>query len=141
VSGLDLRVLRDTNAQRCARWHPAGSEPWSLADWSNAMCGEAGEAANLVKKLRRIETRTNIGPWGHVVHSTGREVPHDRDTEARILAKGIGLELADTVIYADLLAQELTRKYGGYDLSDLIVTKFNAVSHREGFPERLGRLS
>jgi hypothetical protein len=27
-----------------------------LADWSNAMCGEAGEAANVVKKIRWIET-------------------------------------------------------------------------------------
>jgi NTP pyrophosphatase (non-canonical NTP hydrolase) len=136
--GLDLNDLATTNAERCKRWHPETSEPWSLADWSNAMTGEAGEAANMVKKLRRIETRTDTGPWTHVVHSTGRVVAHDRDTQARILAKGIGLELADVVIYADLLAQELTRKYGGYDLSNLIVTKFNAVSHREGYPERLG---
>jgi NTP pyrophosphatase (non-canonical NTP hydrolase) len=135
--GLDLAVLAKTNAERCVRWHPPESEPWSLADWSNAMCGEAGEAANLVKKLRRIETHTDTGPWSHVLHTDGREIPHDRDTQSRILAKGIGLELADVVIYADLLAQELTRKYGGYDLSDLIVTKFNAVSHREGYPERL----
>lgn len=137
MTGLNLGELAQINAQRCRRWHPEDSEPWSLADWSNAMCGEAGEAANMVKKLRRIETRTDTGPWSHVVHSTGREVPHDHDTEARILAKGIGLELADVVIYADLLAQELTRKYGGYSLSELIVVKFNAVSHREGFPERL----
>lgn len=137
MTGLDLRVLATINAQRCRRWHPDGSEPWSLADWSNAMQGEAGEAGNLVKKLRRIETGTDAGPWSHAVHSTGRAVPHDAATEARILAKGIGLELADTVIYADLLAQELQRKYGGYDLSELVVTKFNAVSHREGFPERL----
>jgi hypothetical protein len=130
--GLDLEILARTNAERCGRWHPPESEPWSLADWSNAMCGEAGEAANMVKKLRRIETGTDTGPWhqrdGH---------PLGRDDQARVLAKGIGLELADVVIYADLVAQELTRKYGGYNLSNLIVTKFNAVSHREGFPERL----
>lgn len=132
MSGLDLAVLAEINAQRCKRWHPETSEPWSLADWSNAMCGEAGEAANMVKKLRRIETGTQTLP--SMVHN-GHEVP--LDSEARILAKGVGLELADVVIYADLVAQELTRKYGGYSLSELIVTKFNAVSHREGFPERL----
>lgn len=130
--GLDLAILAETNAQRCRRWHPPTSEQWSLADWSNAMCGEAGEAANLVKKLRRIETGTQTLPT--MVHN-GHEVP--LDAEARILAKSVGLELADVVIYADLLAQELGRRYGGYNLSNLIVTKFNAVSHREGFPEML----
>lgn len=133
TSGLDLAVLAETNAQRCRRWHPPTAEPWSLADWSNAMCGEAGEAANLVKKLRRIETGTQTLPT--MVHN-GHEVT--LEAEARILAKSVGLELADVVIYADLLAQELGRKYGGYNLSNLIVTKFNAVSHREGFPETLG---
>ena len=138
MSGLDLAVLAEVNAQRCRRWHPPTSVAWSLADWSNAMTGEAGEAANLVKKLRRIETRTDTGPW-QIPHSTvpGRTVDLDIGQQSRILAKGIGLELADVVIYADLLAQELTRRYDGYDLSDLIVTKFNAVSHREGFPEQL----
>lgn len=136
--GLDLAYLAEVNAERCRRWHPPTSEPWSLADWSNAMCGEAGEAANMVKKLRRIETGTDVGPWS-VPHATiaGRTVPLDRGSQSRILAKGIGLELADVVIYADLLAQELTAKYGGYNLSNLIATKFNAVSHREGFPEQL----
>lgn len=122
MTGLDLATLAETNAARCRRWHPDGSEPWTLADWSNAMCGEAGEAANVIKKLRRLETGT--------AQPTS---PDDR----RVLAKQAGLEIADTVIYADLLAQELTRRYGGYDLSNLIVTKFNAVSHREGFPEQL----
>lgn len=132
VPGLDLAVLAEVNAQRCQRWHPPSSEPWSLADWSNAMCGEAGEAANKVKKLRRIETGTQTLPT--MVHN-GRELPLTE--EARVLAKSVGLELADVVIYADLLAQQLERQYGGYNLSNLIVTKFNAVSHREGFPERL----
>jgi NTP pyrophosphatase (non-canonical NTP hydrolase) len=138
TSDLTFRQLAEANAARHSRWHPPESEPWSLADWSNAMCGEAGEAANMVKKLRRIETGTDRGPWS-IPHSTvpGRMVHLDRGQQARILAKGIGLELADVVIYADLLAQQLTRRYGGYPLDELVVTKFNAVSHREGFPEHL----
>jgi hypothetical protein len=31
-------------------------------DWSNAICGEAGEVANVVKRMRRIETGTRT--WG-----------------------------------------------------------------------------
>lgn len=41
-------------------------------------------------------------------------------------------ELADVVIYAALVASRL-----GYPLADAIVAKFNAISEREGFPERL----
>lgn len=122
--GLDLGVLRQVNQQRCSRWHPPGSERWSLADWSNAMCGEAGEAAIVVKKIRRIETGTTLN---------GRDVtPGMRLRERARLTAMLADELADAVIYADLVAAK-----AGIDLSAAIVDKFNAVSVREGFPERL----
>ena len=41
-------------------------------------------------------------------------------------------ELADTVAYADLLAQ-----YYGIDLGRAVREKFNHVTERAGFPERL----
>lgn len=55
---LTFAELDAVNAARCKRWHNADTERWTEADWSNAMCGEAGEAANVVKKLRRHETAT-----------------------------------------------------------------------------------
>ena len=55
MSGLTLATFSAVNRKRSAHWHADG-EPWSGADWSNAMCGEAVEAANVVKKLRRHET-------------------------------------------------------------------------------------
>lgn len=128
-TGLDLAELREVNTRRCARWHGPDTEPWSLADWSNAMCGEAGEAANVVKKIRRIQTGTISAP--------GTE-GHRRAEEARDhLTDALADELADTVIYADLVAAK-----AGIDLSAAIVRKFNAVSVREGYPEHLtGRAS
>lgn len=55
-----LEQLSATNGRRCERWHGAGwkgpDDAWTIADWSNAMAGEAGEAANVVKKLRRVQT-------------------------------------------------------------------------------------
>lgn len=111
-----LQLLRKMNVSRATRWHE-GAEPWSGADWSNAMQGEAGEAGNVVKKLRRQET----GTLGNV---------KDPDREA-LLAK-LGEEIADTLIYADLLANHY-----GIDLPYEIRKKFDAVSAREGFPERL----
>lgn len=111
-----LQRLRATNIQRCARWHGPGTEPWGGADWSNAMCGESGEAANVVKKIRRLETRTGS----------------QDETPLATLVEKLGDELADTIIYADLLASHY-----GIDLEEAIVRKFNFVSEREGFPERL----
>ena len=123
--GLTFKRLSRANRSRLVRWHPPNTQQWSLADWSNAMQGEAGECGNFIKKLRRLETGTAFPKRGV------------DDLDENILAKKAGLEIADTVIYADLLAQELQRKYGGYPLEELITTKFNAVSRREGFPERL----
>lgn len=62
------------------------------------MAGECGEACNLVKKLRRGE---NIHK-DHIAH-----------------------ELADLVIYADLLAARLNINLGA-----AVVEKFNMVSDR-----------
>ena len=117
MSELGFHELRTINAARCVRWHAPGSLPWSLADWSNAMQGEAGEAGNVVKKIRRHETSVNAA----------------NDPPSPELFAKLADELADTIIYADLLAHE-----AGIDLGAAVVSKFNATSEREGFPERLG---
>ena len=56
------------------------SEDWNILEWCGAMCGEAGEAANVAKKMRR-----------------------GQDMDINDLAE----ELADTVIYADLAAKKM----------------------------------
>jgi NTP pyrophosphatase (non-canonical NTP hydrolase) len=111
-----LQQLRDLGNSRRDRWHTPDTEPWSGADWSNAMCGEAGEAANVVKKIRRIETGTG-----------SHDGPGLNDLRAMLAD-----ELADTIAYADLLAQHYD-----LDLRVAIASKFNEVSQREGFPERM----
>lgn len=75
---------------------------WTLADWSNAMCGEAGEAANIVKKIRR----------------------GDRDPE---LVRKLGDELADLCAYIDLLAH-----HAGIDLDKAIEDKYNRLAFALG---------
>lgn len=114
---LSFNRLRIANRKRALRWHGSLDE-WSVNDWLVAFGGEAGEALNAGKKLHRIVT--NMPQQG--------DVPDGYDDAVdRILD-----ELADTVIYADLVAQRCGRR-----LSDAIIWKFNAISEREGFDERL----
>ncbi len=115
MADLSLADLREVNARRAARWHD-GAEPWTGADWSNAMCGEAGEAANMVKKYRRIET--------------GIAQPSAMTRDEIIY--GLADEIADVVIYADLLAEHYA-----IDLAEAVRRKFNVVSDRYDFPEKL----
>ena len=112
---VSFRALREANRSRNYRWLPGGLRQWSLSDWALAMLGEAGEAANIVKKL-------NQSSAGVVGNDVGRGA----------LTVRLAEELADTAICLDLLAQR-----AGIDLSRAIVKKFNEVSEKKGFPERL----
>lgn len=99
-----LEQLRYVNVERCnGSFHSL--DRWTPLEWAGAICGEAGEMANLCKKLRRGE---------------------DIDTAA------IGKELADIIIYSDLLAALL-----GIDLCRAIRSKFNEVSERVNSPMRM----
>lgn len=113
---LTVRRLQAINGLRCRRWHNPDTDAWTGADWSNAMCGEAGETANVVKKLRRHETGT----------ATGIDPPQTK------LLEDLSAEIADTILYALLLADHY-----GVDVATALIFKFNAVSRRQGFPERL----
>lgn len=116
VDPLAFAELRDINVKRCtAVFHPL--RDWSPTDWACALAGEAGEACNEVKKLRRLD---------------GADAHEDTAARRSELETRIGAELADTVIYADLLAARL-----GIDLGAAIREKFNEVSERRGSDIRL----
>lgn len=108
--GLTFNVLRQANEKRLptfknSKGEPAHSEPdgsdWSLGEWMNAVMGELGEAANIVKKIQR----------GDMTMDEGRP----------LLAK----EFADVVTYLDI-----TAKQAGIDLGRATINKFNEVSAR-----------
>ncbi len=115
---LTFDALRAANVARLPLFKnrhgiPAHSKPdgsdWSLGDWSNAVLGELGEAANLIKKIQRGD-RTLDG---------AREE----------LAK----EFADVVTYLDILAFR-----AGVDLGAATAAKWDEVSERVGVPLRIG---
>ena len=111
MKSLTLQKLRSKNVPRCEQvFHQLDS--WSPTDWACAMAGEAGEACNVAKKMKRLSEGTNSA-----------KDPQSYAEYCRMMAK----ELADVVIYADLLAARL-----GIDLGEAIVEKFNEVSDRMG---------
>lgn len=116
---LSFETLRQANVTRAMRWHGGGLDEWTVNDLLCAFGGEAGEALNAGKKHRRLLSK--IQQHGKVPESL-------QDAEHAIME-----ELADAVIYADLCAARL-----GLSLSDAIIAKFNYISAREGFPDRLG---
>lgn len=115
--GLTFDQLRDANKRRLPlfknrkgeRSHsqPDGSD-WSLGEWCTAVTGELGEAANIIKKIRR----------GDVSLEDARPE----------LAK----ELADVQTYLDILAFR-----AGVDLGEVTRDKFNEVSVRVGCDVRI----
>lgn len=118
--GLDLAQLRVANVARSI--DPKGFDhpldKWSIAEWTNAICGEAGEAANIGKKLIRVRK----GSRGN-----GK---NDRDEKK--LLKRLAKEIADVVVYADLaLASERI------DLSEAVRKAWNDKAKEIGYDFKL----
>lgn len=121
-TALTFDTLRQNNLTRVKRWHgPSGVMDWIEEQWSNAMAGEAGEACNAAKKLRRLIS-------GMQQHAGDSAVPKTIE-EAR---KKVLKEVGDTVIYGGLLCERV-----GGTLEQAVRHSFNSVSEREGFPERI----
>lgn len=110
---LTFDEFRAANVARCLKWHPEGLESWSPSDWLTAVTGEMGELASLLK----MRNRERDGLPGNKFSPTDRQVAD---------------ELADVLTYLDLLAATL-----GVDLGRAAAQKFNEVSERVGFPDRI----
>lgn len=110
-----LKQLRKINFNRLVYttkiW---GSNNWSLLEWGGALCGEAGELANILKKVKRREIKDDYNQY------LNAKIPEISD------------ELADIIIYADLIAAQLD-----IDLEEVIRNKFNRKSEDIGYKEKL----
>lgn len=119
---LTITQISDVNLSRAVRWHPGGLSTWSLSDWGVALCGEVGELCNVVKKLNRVRDDLQQNALD------GLSPMQRRDA----LMKSLADEIGDVYAYLDLVAQA-----AGLDLETCVRDKFNRISEREGFPERL----
>lgn len=112
TDGLTFNTLRCANVRRLPEFknkhgEPAHSKPdgsdWSDAEWFEAVVGELGEYANLKKKERRGDIK-------------GEEAK-----------QALADELADTVIYLDILAFRI-----GVNLGEAVMSKWNRTSEKVG---------
>lgn len=110
---LTFADFRSANVTRCVKWHPRGIDSWSTSDWLTATMGELGELASLIK----MRNRERDGLPGNKFSPTEKQIAD---------------EIADVLTYLDLLAASL-----GIDLDRAAVEKFNEISARVGFPDRL----
>lgn len=117
---LTIKTVSEMSASRAARWHD-GKPKWSLLEWSGAMAGEAGEACNAAKKLKRIDDDT----------ATINEASRHYESKAEAIA-AITKEAADTLLYSICLLNEC-----GVDAESIIREVFNKKSEEYGFPERV----
>lgn len=119
---MTLDDIYKTNLSRVVRWHPAGLHEWSALEWAGAMAGEAGEACNAAKKLKRIESGAKN------INEPSRSL-----TDLRVAREQVAKEVADTIIYGLLLMAAV----GVKDPSQVVREVFNKKSEEYGFPERL----
>lgn len=97
---------------------PDGSD-WRPSDWMTAITGETGELASFLKSARR-------GDFGHLAMLCTDGSVHPERMPYDIKSK-IAKEIADILIYLDLLAYQLR-----LDLGEIVAQKFNEVSERIG---------
>ena len=103
---MNLREFSEHNFERYVK--TGGQEKnYSLSFWSNALCGEAGELANLIKKIDRGD---------FTVDDIKHELAH---------------EIGDVLTYLDLLSSIL-----GINTTDALIEKWNIVSERYDYPVR-----
>ncbi len=115
---LSFNDLRMANVIRLPQFKNAKGEPahskadgsdWTPADWITAITGELGEAANIVKKLKRGDFSA------------------EGSDEYKVAIIKLAKEIADVQIYLDLLAYQYR-----LDLGKCVKIKFNEVSIRVG---------
>lgn len=127
VLDLTFKALIEANLSRVEKWHSL--KDWSVLEWAGAMCGEAGEAANFAKKLKRVET--DIA--NNDKRMFGLTVP--KKDLVPVYREGVVKEYADTVIYGVLMCARAGAT--AQEIQDAIRRVFNQKSEEYGFPERL----
>lgn len=123
-------AIRTANETRCAeRFHPV--EEWTPSDWGNAMAGEFGEVAGELLEINNLTLQfmTKLKACD-TIKKMLRQMKGD--AEFTTLKAKLAKEIADVVLYADLLSCKM-----GINLGEAVREKFNEVSVKRGSQIRL----
>ncbi len=130
---LTFKALREANLARLPLFknkqggpahNTADGSDWKLTQWVNAIAGELGEFSEQILTLMMARA---IGNLANTTKKMERgDYPNTLEAN-EYLASCLENELADVLIYADLVAFRL-----GFDLDAAVVSKFNEVSRRVG---------
>lgn len=137
-NSMTVGRLVAANVERCKRWHPGfpDDDEWHAPDWSNAVVGEIGELAEVLEPMLMLTMMTVAGGRLANVCKKIRRVElgfaNNGDPDYDELFAMAETETADIVHYATLIAGRLK-----FDLERALAVKFNIVSERQGFPDRL----
>lgn len=121
---MTVQAIFEANLLRVERWHSLKS--WSPLEWAGAMCGEAGEAANAAKKLKRVTDG---------IQNKDNRLEAPAADELALYKKQVLKEYADTLIYGVLLCASVDAT--AEEVEQTIREVFNQKSEEYGFPERL----
>lgn len=124
---LTLVAIVEANLSRVEKWHSL--ESWSPLEWAGAMCGEAGEAANAAKKLKRVTDQ--------IANEDGRLFGQQMSLgdQGALYRAQVIKEYADTLIYGVLLCASVGAT--PEEIEQTVRDVFNKKSEEYGFPERL----
>ena len=111
---MEIKYFSRTNRSRNKSFQGDTIAP-TMSEWACALAGEAGEVCDAIKKLSLLYAGT-----------IRKDITEDT------LIDNIGKEIADTIIYCDLLADHFN-----LDLEDIIKAKFNERSEKWNMEQRL----
>ena len=130
---VTLEEFHKLNRQRCEECFRPLDE-WSANDYVAASVGELGELANLLKKVHRAGLDADWVKNANRYDLTPELDRNGLQLNGSLLRFNLGEEIADTIIYLDLLAHRL-----GIDLPSVMVDKFNEVTAKMGGKTMLPR--
>ena len=131
ADSLTFTALRVANRARMPLFKNATGETkhsgqdWTVSDWALAVAGETGELAEVLL-LYSLMTMS-LGKAENVMKKMRR-----KDFNPAVVVDDISEELADVVIYLDMLADSL-----GIDLGKAVMYKWNKKSEQLDIPLRL----
>lgn len=121
---LTLGHVMRINRIRADKWHDGSIHNWTSLEWAGAMCGEAGEAANAAKKLKRVIDNLKT------INEGARHLPDIASAQTAVTK-----EVCDTILYALLLANSVGCMPEEFE--KVFREVFNKKSEEYGFDERL----